>query len=247
MPRRNNNRRARPRNARRRKPSKVSTARAPFAVSRNRQLLSLPDHPQGLTVSRKIRLQFFYSGSTTVATFKYSDIINRFLAEIALTQPAGSDITVNVRRVDCYLPSITSTSASTTVGTQLNLRIFNEPRWSPANSAFENNNFFESHDVASVIGIATSSCIIPDAAAYTFGTDDDPALLLLPFATATTNTPLNVVYLDVTATFTVKERSGVTFIVPHFSNLALEQPRPLSSAPLWSDEVEELQSEMTLN
>jgi len=180
---------------------KSITANAPFSIGRNKQLVSIPSHTDGLTVRRAVR---FNMGSTGTGnpTITYADVFNRFLAELQITLRPDGRLSFSPEWVSSYLLSDTHNS--------LKVRLFDEPRSNATAGAFVNSPFYESVDSSTTSGACSIKAIVPKAATYSVSVDDPVNLKALPFIGYGTLQPGQLV-VDVGGTWTIKGVLGTTF------------------------------------
>jgi len=180
---------------------KSLTAGAPFIIGRNRQMLSVPDHREGLSVHRKIRLtRNPTAGSETIIT--YRQVLSQFLAELGFAQAGEANSTFSIDKVEVF-----AVAASGVTPLQLGIVVNDEPRAAATAGNFDNNPYFRAIDSSVAQGIAHCACGIPTSARYTIGSHDTANLLALGLVAATTSDAC-ILTFDLTGTFTSSPNAG---------------------------------------
>jgi len=198
----NNRRKPRSRKSHPRLP-RILTASVPFSVGKNKQLLSIPSHTDGLTTQRAVR---FNLGHAAAGDFiiSYANLFTRFSGEMNISVNTNGRISFTPEWVNFY--SIGGPNFSSVA-----VRIFDEPRVGPTTGSYVNTPYYETVDSSSTLGFCSVKARIPKAATYSIGTDDPPNLQALPFI----GYGLQVggqAFVDVGGTWTIKSISGSTFL-----------------------------------
>jgi hypothetical protein len=201
---------------------KELTALVPFQIRRNKQLISISSHGEGLTVTRKIRIQTTLTAAG-VSNIVFSDVFARFVLELAITIPASSNATFTPREILVQALGVTGTAGVNT----LTVRIYDNPVQS-GSGVFANTPYFEAQDSYIQAGIGHVHAIFPKAATYSIGSNDGGGLLGLPLVSATTSTGCTLIF-DITGTFTIKQLVGVQ-ITDSFERLSLSDETDLQTA-----------------
>jgi hypothetical protein len=179
------------------------TANAPFSIGRNRQLLSVPSHSDGLTIQKPVRFNINVSEATANTNITYDDVFTRFLGEHNIQLAANGRLSFSPMWVSFYM-------VGGPVFASIAVRIFDEPRSNVTAGAFVNTPFFEAVDTSTPSGLCSIRAIVPKAATYSVSADDPANLKALPFVAFGSQTAGQVI-VDVGGVFTIKSISGATF------------------------------------
>lgn len=171
---------------------KSLTANAPFALRSSRQMVSIPSHPSGLTIYRKVRRRITSLDTGAPVAISYQQVFDTFLNECAISIPTTSRVTFSCARVDVFAE-----------GLSCSLELYDEPRSGTTANSFNNAPYFAAQDDATTAGVSHIAAMIPKAAVYTVSTDEPANLKNLPFASVAALS-VGVMYLDITGTFTIK-------------------------------------------
>jgi hypothetical protein len=201
---RNNRRRNQPRTNRIPRLPRSITSNAPFSVGRNKQLVSIPSHADGLTVQRSVRLNMAVGTPGPNTNVTYADVLARFRGELNITVTADGRISFSPEWVSFYHIASSGFSGAA-------MRIFDEPRSNTTAGAFVNTPYYEALDSSSLAGVVSIKARIPKAATYTISSDDPANLLALPFLGFGIQTA-GQVFIDVGGTWTIKSITGATFV-----------------------------------
>jgi hypothetical protein len=171
---------------------KSITGLVPFAVQRNKQIVSVPEHGTGLSRSQNIRYYLNIPTANTEILVSHTAILAQVLNEWAVTLPTTSRLTYTIAGVRAH-----GMSAGNIV-----MRLYDEPR--NAVSA----PFFEAADSNVSAGISHIAAIYPKAATYSVASTDE-APVLNRTVISVFSTVSQTVILDVTAAYTVKHSTGL--------------------------------------
>jgi len=185
--------RGRKRTGIRRMPKSV-TSLVPFQVQRNKQIVSPPSHGTGLTVSRQIRITATSGAADTAYGVTFNTILDRLYAELAITLLDSARATFTPSYVRMY--GLKEGSYS--------LKIFDEPRAGTTAGSYNNSPYYDAVDSCIAAGIANISAVVPRAATYSIGSNDQANLLALKFCTVETSTASCPLVIDIGGTFTIK-------------------------------------------
>lgn len=164
-------------------------------------MLSVPDHREGLSVHRKIRVTIIQSAATT-SIVTYRMIISQFLAELGFAQAGEANSTFSIDKVEVF-----AIAASSATPIQLGIIVNDEPRATAVAGSYDNNPYFRAIDNSVAQGIAHCACGIPSSARYTIGSNDTANLLALGLVAATTSNAC-ILTFDLTGTFTSSPNTG---------------------------------------